>query len=158
MDSPIRVSGVGGVPNLEKHFDFRLPFLGLSHDWREEYFLVDFWGDCVVVLTRQFGRGARQHADWDLQGCRVNSFASLSAIFRNGVLPSSCWAVEAMEMHIAQPMRRAFLKNWGSLQRLQDSTASSWVVCSASISAMFLIFFRCVFEWAVKRGRRLGIF
>ena len=47
-----------------------------------------------------------------------------------------------MEMHIAQPMRMAFLKNGGSLQWLQDAAASSWVVGSVSMS---LIFFFVVF-------------
>ena len=155
-----------GVPNLERHFDFRFRFLEFSHDWRAEYFLVDFWGNCVVVFARQFGRGALQQADCGLQGCRVNSFASLSAIFWSGVLPSSCWAVEAMGMHIAQPIRMAFLKNGSSLQRLWGSTASSWAVRSASMSLIFffvlcqegsqifftgssmslILFLRCAFE------------
>ena len=85
----------------------------------------------------------------------MNSFDSLSAIFWSGVLPSSCWAVEAMEMHIAQPIRMAFLKNWGSLQWLQDATASSWAVCSASIS--LISFFAVFLNGQFKQGRHLGI-
>lgn len=42
-----------------------------------------------------------------------------------------------MGMHTAQPIRMAFLTNWGSLRRLQGATESSWIACSVSISLIF---------------------